>query len=81
MLELLAHLGNILGVDVMPVFEAPRPGDIRHSQASVERLEAVLGFCPQTTLEEGLRQTVAWFQKQMALPCWAIGSRAIRPGE
>ncbi|MGQ9583879.1 MAG: SDR family oxidoreductase [Anaerolineae bacterium] len=68
LLELLAHLGNILGVEVAPIFEPPRPGDIRHSQASVGRLESVLGFCPQTSLEEGLRQTVAWFQKQMALP-------------
>ncbi|MGQ9456718.1 MAG: SDR family oxidoreductase [Anaerolineae bacterium] len=66
LLELLAHLQRILDVDVAPVFEPPRPGDIRHSQASVERLEEVLGFRPQTPLEEGLRQTAAWFQAQMA---------------
>lgn len=66
LLELLAHLQDILGVDVAPIFAEPRPGDIRHSQAAVERLEEVLGFRPQTSLEEGLRQTVAWFQAQHA---------------
>jgi len=66
LLELLAHLERILGVDVAPVFEPPRPGDIRHSQAAVERLEEVLGFRPETSFEEGLRQTVAWFRDQVA---------------
>ena len=36
-----------------------RPGDIRHSCADTTRVEAALGFKPEHTVAEGLRQTVA----------------------
>jgi len=62
LLDLIAHLNRILGTDVEPVFEAVRPGDIRHSQASVERLRQALGFVPHTPLEEGLHRTLDWFR-------------------
>jgi UDP-glucose 4-epimerase len=40
---------------------APRPGDIAHSTADASRLRAA-GFCCATPLEEGLRETVAWYR-------------------
>jgi UDP-N-acetylglucosamine 4-epimerase len=36
-----------------------RPGDIRHSCAETSRVETVLGFRPEHTVAEGLRETVA----------------------
>ena len=38
---------------------AERPGDIRHSRASIERIQRALGFTPATALPEGLRATIA----------------------
>lgn len=36
----------------------PRPGDIRNSQASIDRARELLGYVPAVTVEEGLRRTV-----------------------
>ena len=43
--------------------EEPRSGDVRHSLASVEKL-ARAGFEPRGSLEQGLRDTLAWYQAQ-----------------
>lgn len=44
----------------------PREGDVRDSQAGLERAEAVLGYTPQVSLPEGLRKTWAWMQATAA---------------
>jgi UDP-N-acetylglucosamine/UDP-N-acetylgalactosamine 4-epimerase len=43
------------------VHEAPRTGDIPHSQASIDRLSHDLGYVPSHEIAAGLAETVAWF--------------------
>ena len=59
-----AMLQRIIGVSVTPRYAAPRPGDVRHSQAAVSLARDLLGFAPAVPVEEGLRRTVAWQQEQ-----------------
>jgi len=40
----------------------PRPADVRHSRADIERAIDVLGFAPRTSLREGLERTLAYFR-------------------
>jgi UDP-glucose 4-epimerase len=53
-------------------FEAPierlpkRPGDVRDAQIDPARAKKELGWKPKTSLLEGLRKTVAYFQGRMA---------------
>jgi UDP-glucose 4-epimerase len=56
--ELLARIQEITGVHVPPKHSEARPGDVRHSRADIGRARERLGFEPQTTLQEGLRDTV-----------------------
>jgi nucleoside-diphosphate-sugar epimerase len=44
-----------------PQYEEPRPGDILHSLAGVQRAKEILGFTPAVTFEEGLRETFTWY--------------------
>ena len=44
------------------VREAERPGDIKHSRASIERTMSQLNFQPQYSLLEGLRETINFFK-------------------
>lgn len=44
-------------------FGAPRAGDVRFSQADITKAREALGYRPITELEEGLRRTVEWFQR------------------
>ena len=41
---------------------APRPGDIRHSRSSADKLHAA-GWRPAYDLERGLAETLAWFRQ------------------
>lgn len=45
-----------------------RPDQVMHLEADVSRLRAATGWSPATSLEEGLRQTVAWHREQLARP-------------
>ncbi len=61
LLELLDELGRIMNKKPQPVFEPPRPGDVKHSQADISRAKKVLSFEPKVSFAEGLRRTVPWF--------------------
>jgi UDP-glucose 4-epimerase len=39
-----------------------RGGDIKHSLADISKAEALLGYKPKVSFENGLRQTVDWYQ-------------------
>jgi nucleoside-diphosphate-sugar epimerase len=59
LLELLDTLNKIMGTSIKPTFGPPREGDVRDSQASIEKAERLLGFTPVVGFEEGLRRTVS----------------------
>ena len=44
-----------------PIYEPPRSGDIKHSQADISNARHALDYTPRVTLEEGLRKTWEWF--------------------
>jgi UDP-glucose 4-epimerase len=60
--ELIRAILDILAVEVPVTHGAPRQGDVRRHLASVERARKVLDFVPQTSLGEGLRETVDWYR-------------------
>ncbi|MEK7315058.1 MAG: SDR family oxidoreductase [Candidatus Eisenbacteria bacterium] len=62
LLELLSHLGRIIGRDADPTFLPPRAGDVLHSQASIEKARRLFDFQPGIGFEEGLRRTVEHFR-------------------
>lgn len=64
--QLFFLLREITGQDrIEPVYASPRLGDVRHSLADITKAQVKLGYEPQVSLDEGLRQTVAWFQRRL----------------
>jgi UDP-N-acetylglucosamine/UDP-N-acetyl-alpha-D-glucosaminouronate 4-epimerase len=59
---LAQSIGKILGLEVHPEYKAPRHGDIRDSLADISRAKDI-GFKPKYSLEEGLKETIRWFEK------------------
>jgi UDP-N-acetylglucosamine 4-epimerase len=51
--------------DAQPTYEAPRTGDIAHSQAAIDKISAALGYVPTHQVSEGMAETVAWFVQRM----------------
>jgi nucleoside-diphosphate-sugar epimerase len=62
LLEVLRVLQSILRKETTPTFGPPREGDVRDSQADIHKARQLLGFEPRVPLEDGLRQTVEWYQ-------------------
>ena len=58
LLELVDAINRALGTDLRPEFHPPRAGDVRDSQASLDRIKLVLGYEPVVEFEEGLRRTL-----------------------
>jgi len=62
--HLFRELKKITGSALEPVYQPPRPGDITPSYLANENTCASLGWRPRYSLVEGLRQTVAFYQKK-----------------
>jgi UDP-glucose 4-epimerase len=57
-LTLVQYLNELLGTRIQPLHQPPRAGDVRMSQASIERAQAELGYKPTVSFRDGLAKTV-----------------------
>ena len=64
LLDLLEELSEISPRQPEVRFEAPRTGDIYRSAGNPEKAAGLLGFRAETSLAEGLAQTVAWMKSR-----------------
>ncbi len=62
--ELVRSLNRLCGTSLEPKYVDPRPGDVRHSMASIESARRLLGYSPPVSFEKGLERTVRWFQDE-----------------
>ncbi len=68
LLELVATINRLLGTEIAPTHDAPRPGDVRHSQADIARARTELGYCPQSDIESGVRRCIAYLSSSCHTP-------------
>lgn len=61
-LQLAEIINKILGKNIDPVFEKERVGDIKHSQAKIEKAKKMLGFKVVCGFEKGLRKLIRDFK-------------------
>jgi UDP-glucose 4-epimerase len=59
LLDLVDAINGLLGTGLEPEFLPARTGDVRDSQASLERIGAALGYRPLVDFHEGLKRTIA----------------------
>ena len=60
--RLLELIAGLCGVEPQPVFEEPRAGDVRMTEADVSLAKRLIGYDPVVGIEEGLRRTVKSFK-------------------
>jgi len=63
--QMVGIFNKILGTALEPIYEPPRPGDVKHSLADVSAAKKLLGYKPKVRFADGLRQTLEWYR-------WAI---------
>lgn len=62
-LELIEAMGRLLGVKPEWDHEPPRAGEVLHSRADITRAAKLLGYRPVADLEQGLKDTLAWYRE------------------
>lgn len=65
LLDLLRTLETVIRTEVRPQYLGKfREGDIRHCYADIDKIQKELGFHPQVSLEEGIKDLVNWVTSQ-----------------
>ena len=62
--NLLKTMNKIAGTNIEPIYDEPRAGDVKDSQADITKAQALLGYAPTVPLEAGLEKTLAWCRDQ-----------------
>jgi len=53
---------NVKGLEKKkPIYRDFRPGDVRHSQASIDKAKELLEYQPQFRITEGLNEAIGWY--------------------
>jgi len=60
-LELIEVMADLLGVKPIIEHAPPRPGDVRHSRASVEKAKALIGYEPMVDFRHGLADALEYY--------------------
>src|SRR5687767_2827331 len=60
--DLISLLEQELGEKAIIDSQAPQPGDVPQTFADITRARQLLGYNPQTPIEEGIRKFVEWFR-------------------
>ncbi|MBE9542133.1 MAG: GDP-mannose 4,6-dehydratase, partial [Proteobacteria bacterium] len=56
--EVVHLICKIMNCKKAPVYEDPRPGDLRRMVADITQIKKLIDFEPRTSLEEGLKNTI-----------------------
>jgi nucleoside-diphosphate-sugar epimerase len=60
--HLFRTVRSLVGATVEPVYGEPRAGDVRDSQADIQKARTLLDYEPIVSFEDGLASTVAWYR-------------------
>ncbi|MEQ9098122.1 MAG: SDR family oxidoreductase [Imperialibacter sp.] len=60
--EMITMLQEMTGKDIKPVYGPERPGDVKHSKASINKITKLLGYQPTVRFREGLELVYEWYQ-------------------
>ncbi len=63
--QIIDMLNELTGQNLPAEYGPERAGDVRDSQASIERARQVLGYQPNVNVLEGLRRTLEWYRTQV----------------
>ncbi len=62
LLELIAQLNRLLGLNVEPEFQEARVGDVKESLADITLARTYLGYEPQIGFNEGLSESIDYYR-------------------
>ncbi|NLA84769.1 MAG: LPS biosynthesis protein WbpP, partial [Clostridiales bacterium] len=64
-IDLYYYLCNALGKKIEPIFGPERLGDIKHSHADISKARDLLGYNPEWSFEDGIRESIKWYKENL----------------
>ena len=60
--DLASIIMDIIGIHIDPIYDAPRPGDVRESLADILKAQEQFNYYPEYDLKSGLMETIEWYR-------------------
>jgi len=61
--EMIQNLNELCNSDIKPIYGPERTGDVRHSKASIEKIEKYIGYKPKFYFKDGLKIVFNWYKE------------------
>lgn len=65
LLEVFDYIKKSLNSKSIPTFISERPGDIKHSNANIEKALILLNYKPMWSFEKGIDESIQWYKKML----------------
>lgn len=65
LIDIYYELCAALGKEVEPEFGPDRKGDIKHSNASIEKAKEMIGYDPQYSFKKGIELAIDWYKDNL----------------
>lgn len=65
LIDIYHILERALEVNIEPVFGPERAGDIKHSNANIEKAKKLLGYEPEWSFERGIEEAINWYKENL----------------
>ena len=65
LIDIYYELCKALGKEIDPIFGPDRPGDIKHSNADINKARELLGYQPEWSFERGIKAAIEWYRENL----------------
>jgi len=63
LLDIVSLLNEISGKNIQPIFRSERKGDVKNSEANINKIMSLLNYKPIVNFEEGLKASYQWYSQ------------------
>ncbi|CAO5675701.1 MAG: UDP-N-acetylglucosamine 4-epimerase [Holosporales bacterium] len=63
--DLYNAISNLLEKNIPPFYRGDRKGDIKHSNADIQKSKELLNYIPQTNWKDGLQKSITWYKENL----------------
>ncbi|MCR1900060.1 SDR family oxidoreductase [Irregularibacter muris] len=65
LIDVYHSLCKALGKEIEPIFGPDRKGDIKHSNADINKAKEMLGYDPSWSFERGIEAAIEWYRENL----------------
>lgn len=65
LIDIYYGLTRALGIETEPIFGPDRAGDIKHSNANIEKAKRLLGYDPEWSFARGIAAAIDWYREHL----------------